>query len=245
MASLQLSTALSVLLDAVHNISEVLGDSPSEPITYTTMWVLGVVLSCLLIVALVLWAVFQSRLRARFNWHRRQRLFNRDEDLSVQFVHSAVPLAQSSVTFTIPTTITTTTPCDVTRAIASLSLAHSKRETLALEFNVVSLTLLTGKRVLQSVSGALMPRTMTAILGPSGCGKTSLLTALAGRAYYGTMAGSVLINGRDEPLTLYRTVLGFVPQEDTMIRTLTVRQVLSFSARMRLPREMTDAEVRV
>jgi ABC-type multidrug transport system ATPase subunit len=95
--------------------------------------------------------------------------------------------------------------------------------------------------VLDKVNGTLFPGTMTAILGPSGCGKTSFLTALAGRAYYGKITGQVKINGVEQPISKFRTVAGFVPQEDIMIRTLTVRQTLTFSARMRLPRSMSDA----
>lgn len=86
------------------------------------------------------------------------------------------------------------------------------------------------------------PAMMTAILGPSGSGKTSFLTALAGRAHYGRIGGVVRLNGVAEPINKYRTVLGFVPQEDVMIRTLTVRQVLVFSANMRLPQSVSSAD---
>ena len=43
-------------------------------------------------------------------------------------------------------------------------------------------------------------------------GKTSLMSALAGKASYGTVTGSVTINGKPDKLLRYKRVMGFVPQ---------------------------------
>ena len=43
-------------------------------------------------------------------------------------------------------------------------------------------------------------------------GKTSLMSALAGKACYGTVTGSVTINGKPDKLLRYKRVMGFVPQ---------------------------------
>ena len=43
-------------------------------------------------------------------------------------------------------------------------------------------------------------------------GKTSLMAALAGKASYGTVSGSVKINGKADKLLRYKRVMGFVPQ---------------------------------
>ena len=43
-------------------------------------------------------------------------------------------------------------------------------------------------------------------------GKTSLMSALAGKASYGTTSGDVCINGRPDKLLRYKRVMGFVPQ---------------------------------
>lgn len=40
-----------------------------------------------------------------------------------------------------------------------------------------------------------------------------------------------------------RKVVGFVPQEDVMIRSLTVRDIITFSASYRLPASLTRAEI--
>ena len=62
--------------------------------------------------------------------------------------------------------------------------------------------------------------------GPSGAGKTTLLNVLAGKATYGEMTGSILINGCRENVYSYSEFVGFVPQEDVMLRELTVEENL-------------------
>ena len=162
---------------------------------------------------------------------------NADLQIQAQFDHSAVPVHDI--------------PLSATRAPrqaqlgASLRLANPAMDTLTIEFHHLSLRLLggRGRRVLDSVSGALLPGTMTGILGRSGCGKTVFLTLLAGQTGRGgKIGGSVKINGKQLPIENFRALLGFVTQEDTMIRNLTVRQILEFSARMRLPYSMHDNE---
>lgn len=41
-------------------------------------------------------------------------------------------------------------------------------------------------------------------------------------------AGSLLINGKPDGMEQYKTVFGFVPQEDIMHRTLTVKEILEY-----------------
>ena len=84
---------------------------------------------------------------------------------------------------------------------------------------------------------------MTAVMGPSGSGKTTFMTTIAGKAYYGRMTGEILIN--DNPnLAVYKfkNSTGFVPQEDIMLREMTVEETLLFAAKTRLPKTMTKAE---
>jgi ABC-type multidrug transport system ATPase subunit len=54
--------------------------------------------------------------------------------------------------------------------------------------------------------------------------QTTFLTTLAGRAVYGTELGTVLINGKQGSLDTWKKLVGFVPQDDVMHRTLTVRE---------------------
>ncbi|CAG8522884.1 10169_t:CDS:10 [Dentiscutata erythropus] len=75
-----------------------------------------------------------------------------------------------------------------------------------------------------------------AIMGPSGAGKTTLISILTGKVK--KTSGKVKVNGVEEPLEKYRKLIGFVPQEDVMLRELTVLETLMHSAQMRLPVNM-------
>lgn len=76
---------------------------------------------------------------------------------------------------------------------------------------------------------------LVALVGGSGAGKSSLLTTMAGhsKAYRGliAVAGEDLRHGIDA----LRPQMGFVPQDDILHEELTVQEVLSFAARLRLP----------
>ncbi len=98
-----------------------------------------------------------------------------------------------------------------------------------------------GQRVLSGVNGEIKHGRLTAVMGPSGSGKTTFLTTLAGRANYGKTVGTIFLNKRPDSLTNYRKLTGFVPQEDVMLRELTVEQNIRYAALTRLPITMTDA----
>jgi ABC-type multidrug transport system ATPase subunit len=97
------------------------------------------------------------------------------------------------------------------------------------------------KIVLQSVSGKFEPGELAAVMGPSGAGKTSLISVLSGQV--DKTAGEILVNGVSQPsLARYKSVMGFVPQEDIMHRTLTVREILDFNAATRLDHRMSAGD---
>ncbi|KJE90030.1 ABC transporter [Capsaspora owczarzaki ATCC 30864] len=112
-----------------------------------------------------------------------------------------------------------------------------------LRFEKLGLKLLrSDHKVLEGVTGQLMPGRLTAVMGGSGAGKSSFLTTLAGRATYGEELGLLEINGIPDSLKRYKHLVGFVPQEDTMLRMLTVYETLYFSAMTRLPRHMSTQQ---
>jgi ABC-type multidrug transport system ATPase subunit len=92
-----------------------------------------------------------------------------------------------------------------------------------------------GKSVLDGVTGEIKSAHVTAVMGPSGAGKSTFVTTLAGKAYYGDSQGIIKINGKIRPLNDFKKVVGFVPQEDIMMRDLTVKENIWFSAQTRLP----------
>eukprot|EP01117_Protostelium_nocturnum_P010891 TRINITY_DN3931_c0_g1_i1.p1 TRINITY_DN3931_c0_g1~~TRINITY_DN3931_c0_g1_i1.p1 ORF type:complete len:1476 (-),score=407.70 TRINITY_DN3931_c0_g1_i1:1071-5498(-) len=89
-----------------------------------------------------------------------------------------------------------------------------------------------GKRhILSGVSGSFQHGKLTAIMGPSGCGKSTLLSILSGRI--SQTEGEILINGAPVMMSKLKTVIGFVPQSEIMLRTLTVRETIYFYARIK------------
>jgi len=100
------------------------------------------------------------------------------------------------------------------------------------------------KKVLNNVTGCLKSGRITAIMGPSGAGKTTFMNVIAGKASYGETTGSIKINGFEDRVANYSTMCGFVPQDDTMMRDMTVEENLLFYARMRLPKDTTNAKCR-
>ncbi|CAI0450163.1 unnamed protein product [Linum tenue] len=97
------------------------------------------------------------------------------------------------------------------------------------------------KRLLQGLSGYAEPGRIMAIMGPSGSGKSTLLDSLAGRLSKDViMTGTVLYNGKKRRLD---TGVAYVTQEDVLMGTLTARETLTYSAKLRLPSSLPKEEL--
>uniref|UniRef100_A0A3P8RXG6 ATP-binding cassette sub-family G member 8 n=1 Tax=Amphiprion percula TaxID=161767 RepID=A0A3P8RXG6_AMPPE len=84
---------------------------------------------------------------------------------------------------------------------------------------------------------------MLAVIGSSGCGKTSLLDIITCRDEGGTMkSGQILINGKPNTPQLVKKSIAHVRQDDRLLPHLTVRETLSFVAKLRLPTHFTQAQ---
>ncbi|KAL6583672.1 ABC transporter G member 11 [Orobanche minor] len=110
----------------------------------------------------------------------------------------------------------------------------------------VTVTLSNGgdtQNVLEKLSGYAEPGSFTALMGPSGSGKSTLLDALSGRlAANAFLSGAILLNGRKAKLSF--GTAAYVTQDDNLIGTLTVRETISYSARLRLPDRMPWSDKR-
>lgn len=97
--------------------------------------------------------------------------------------------------------------------------------------------------LLDAVSFTLSAGELVAIVGPSGAGKTTLLEAIAGIAP--ATSGSVRFDGIDVYANLgtFRSVLGYVPQDDIIHADLPLQRTLRYAARLRLPSSAGAAEV--
>jgi ABC-type multidrug transport system ATPase subunit len=98
------------------------------------------------------------------------------------------------------------------------------------------------KMLIKDISFVVRPDSFVGILGPSGAGKTTLLNCLA--SYLPLGRGRIVFDGQRDVSAesdAYRAMLGHVPQDDIVFRSLTVRENLVFAARLRLGREAGGA----
>src|SRR6266516_14264 len=98
--------------------------------------------------------------------------------------------------------------------------------------------------LINDISIAIPPRTFVALVGGSGAGKSMLMDALNGLRP--AQKGLVLYNGQDyyRHLAAFSTQLGYVPQDDIIHRELTVERALYYTAKMRLPVDFTEAQIK-
>ncbi|KAJ3413932.1 hypothetical protein HDV05_007300 [Chytridiales sp. JEL 0842] len=94
-------------------------------------------------------------------------------------------------------------------------------------------------QVLNNVHGYVKPGQVMAIMGGSGAGKTTFLDILARKSKAGKVTGELLVNGKAMTDDEYRSIIGYVDQEDTLMDTLTVYETVMYSALLRLPRTMS------
>eukprot|EP00624_Nannochloropsis_granulata_P002827 evm.model.NODE_24437_length_17166_cov_22.300535.1 len=101
------------------------------------------------------------------------------------------------------------------------------------------------KRILKDVNLRFKAGVLTAVMGPSGAGKTTLLNLLIGNAG-GRIEGQVEVNGRalNKVAKVFKKLYTFVPQDDSLLASLSPRETLMFAARLRLPMAMANAEKR-
>ncbi|XP_005076486.1 ATP-binding cassette sub-family G member 3-like [Mesocricetus auratus] len=95
---------------------------------------------------------------------------------------------------------------------------------------------------LSNINGIMKPG-LNAIMGPQDGSRTLLLNVLAGRKDPRGLSGDILINGEPRPAN-FKCTSGYVPQKDVVMRTVTVRENVEFSAALRLPMSMPRDEKR-
>ena len=98
--------------------------------------------------------------------------------------------------------------------------------------------------LLNDISLVIPPRKFVALVGGSGAGKSTLMDALNGLRP--AQHGRVYYNGQDyyRSTQAFSMQLGYVPQDDIVHRDLTVERALYFAAKMRLPEDFTEEQIR-
>lgn len=92
------------------------------------------------------------------------------------------------------------------------------------------------------VSLSVKPGELIAIIGGSGAGKSTILNCLCG--YLKPTQGEVFVNG----INLYdnfdslKKLVGYVPQSDIVYDNLTLHDMLSYTAKLRLPKDTSPEE---
>ncbi len=98
------------------------------------------------------------------------------------------------------------------------------------------------KKIIDDISLVLGKNEFVGLIGGSGSGKTTLLTCLSG--FRQTDDGSVVLNGipANEKVKL-RNMIGYVPQDDIVHKTLTVERALYYSCKLRMDDSMPDDKI--
>lgn len=140
-----------------------------------------------------------------------------------------------------------TTPANQREAAASTPVASAAARGVRIDVHGLSRQVRVRQRdeltLLDSVSFSVAAGELVAIVGPSGAGKTTLLEAIAGIAPATT--GSVRFDGVEVYANLrsFRSVLGYVPQDDIIHADLPLARTLHYAARLRLPSSTSAARV--
>ncbi|XP_031192922.1 ATP-binding cassette sub-family G member 3 isoform X2 [Mastomys coucha] len=95
---------------------------------------------------------------------------------------------------------------------------------------------------LSNINGIMKPG-LNAIMSPQDGSRSLLLDVLAARRDPCGLSGDILINGKPRPAN-FKCTSGYVPQNDVVLGTVSVRDNLEFSAALRLPMTITRDEKR-
>ena len=99
------------------------------------------------------------------------------------------------------------------------------------------------KRILRDVNLEIKANEFVAIIGGSGAGKSTIMGVLngfdkkhTGEVYYNNISLNRNFNS-------IKDIIGYVPQEDIVYENLTLRDMLRYSAELRMPSDQSDAEI--
>jgi ABC transport system ATP-binding/permease protein len=124
------------------------------------------------------------------------------------------------------------------------SETEAATRTGGLEVRGITLTIEQGPTLLEDISFAARPGTLTAVIGPSGAGKSTLAKVIVGATQ--PTKGAVAFEGHNihAEYASLRSRIGMVPQDDVVHSQLTINQALGYAAELRLPPDTTKDDRR-
>ncbi|MDE6024783.1 MAG: FHA domain-containing protein [Lachnospiraceae bacterium] len=99
------------------------------------------------------------------------------------------------------------------------------------------------KTILDKVDCSIGANEFVAIIGGSGAGKTTLMTAMSG--FDTDITGDVYCNGINlrENFQTLKNVIGFVPQQDIIYENITLKKMLYYTAKLKMPEDTSKQEI--
>ncbi len=125
---------------------------------------------------------------------------------------------------------------------------HYMKKEGGLGFEVSHLSKIVGKagkrkKINTDINLTVNAGEFVAIIGGSGAGKSTLLKCLCG---FSTISeGNVIINGEDLATNYnsLKQLIGYVPQEDIVYDNLSLKSMLYYTAKLRMPKDSSNAEI--
>ncbi len=98
------------------------------------------------------------------------------------------------------------------------------------------------KELLHDVNLQIESNEFVAIIGGSGAGKTTLMNAISG--FDQSITGQVFCNGMNllDNFKYLKAIIGYVPQEDIIYQNLTLRRMLEYTAKLKMPEDVSHQE---